>query len=201
MKRAFSIWLFLLVALLRDAPADPKFPFLLLTREEQQQAIRVTQKAVQLWLERRYSALYSLYSSEASFLNVDGSSGADRRMRFIKWCAAWRERNPYNSRLSEKETIERLRTVDVNVRMLTSFVIMNMKPSYWYALRKGTWPRDKKLAFVEFHIRGRRYIQPLIREDRDWKILTMPLEFDENMIREYSGVQGPSGAKDKSRIN
>ncbi len=200
MKRAFPIWLLLTIMLLSDAPADQELPFLSLTAQEQNQAIHVTKKAIRWWLERKYSDLYSVYSTAGNFLTDENISRVDRKARFIKWCAAWRERNPYNSRLSEREVIERLRTVDVNLRMLTGFVLMHMKPSYWDALTKGTWHHEMKLAFVEFHIRGRRYLQPLIREGREWKIITIPLTFDEHAIREYEGVQRHGGAKAKSRI-
>ena len=190
MKWSFLVWLFALVLLFTHSVTAQKPPFLVLNREEQQEAVHTTKQAVQWWLGRKYSNLYSLYSSAASFLNTEGFPESERKARFIKWCSAWRERNPYNSRLSEDEKIERLRTVDVSIKLLTGFVLMNMKSSYWDALTKGKWHRDTKIAFVEFHIRGRRYIQPLIREDKRWKILTIPLTFDEQMIREYEGLRG-----------
>jgi hypothetical protein len=190
MKWSFLVWLFALVLLFTHSVTAQKLPFLVLNREEQQEAVHTTKQAVQWWLGRKYSNLYSLYSSAASFLNTEGFPESERKARFIKWCSAWRERNPYNSRLSEDEKIERLRTVDVSIKLLTGFVLMNMKSSYWDALTKGKWHRDTKIAFVEFHIRGRRYIQPLIREDKRWKILTIPLTFDEQMIREYEGLRG-----------
>ena len=190
MKWSFLVWLFASVLFFTHSVTAQKPPFLVLNREEQQEAVHTTKQAVQWWLGRKYSNLYSLYSSAASFLNTEGFPESERKARFIKWCSAWRERNPYNSRLSEDEKIERLRTVDVSIKLLTGFVLMNMKSSYWDALTKGKWHRDTKIAFVEFHIRGRRYIQPLIREDKRWKILTIPLTFDEQMIREYEGLRG-----------
>lgn len=190
MKWSFLVWLFASVLFFTHSVTAQKPPFLVLNREERQEAVHTTKQAVQWWLGRKYSNLYSLYSSAASFLNSEGIPESERKARFIKWCSAWRERNPYNSRLSEDEKIERLRTVDVSIKLLTGFVLMNMKSSYWDALTKGKWHRDTKIAFVEFHIRGRRYIQPLIREDKRWKILTIPLTFDEQMIREYEGLRG-----------
>ncbi|GIV20572.1 MAG: hypothetical protein KatS3mg023_2323 [Armatimonadota bacterium] len=189
MRWSFLVWIFISVVFFTHSVTAQKPPFLVLHREEQQEAVHTTRQAVKWWLERKYSNLYSLYSSAASFLNSEGVPESERKARFIKWCSAWRERNPYNSRLSEDEKIERLRTVDVSIKLLTGFVLMGMKSSYSNALIKGTWPRDTKVAFVEFHIRGRRYIQPLIREDKRWKILAIPLTFDEQMIREYEGVR------------
>jgi hypothetical protein len=189
MRWSFLVWIFISVVFFTHSVTAQKPPFLVLDREEQQEAVHTTRQAVKWWLERKYSNLYSLYSSAASFLNSEGVPESERKARFIKWCSAWRERNPYNSHLSEDEKIERLRTVDASIKLLTGFVLMNMKSSYSNALIKGTWPRDTKVAFVEFHIRGRRYIQPLIREDKRWKILAIPLTFDEQMIREYEGVR------------
>lgn len=193
LKRTILIWLLLLTTLLSQAVDAQKLPFLSLTPEEQKEAIRVTKTAVRWWLERRYSDLYSLFSPATG--EFEGLSEAESKRRFTRRCIMWRERNPYNAGLSAKEAIERLRAVDVSLRFLTGFVMLSMKPSYFQDLLKARWPRDRKLAFVEYYIRGKRYIQPLLREGKEWKILSQPLELNEQMIKDLEGDQEDGGAK------
>lgn len=187
MKPAFLVWLFLLTGVVSHVSAQKEPPFLSLSSKEQKEAIHATRQAVRWWLRRNYSDLYSLYSRSTDAFNIQHED--ERKRRFIKWCSAWRDRNPYNARLSEDEKIEEMRIAQVSMRVLTGFVMLHMS-SYWDALRKGTWRQDNKMAFVEFRIRNKRYIQPLLREGGRWRILTIPLELDEQLLRRYETGAG-----------
>ncbi len=167
------------------APATP--PFLRLSEKEKQQAVATARQAVTLWLKKDYERLYLLLSSADRFLADRTLSEKARKERFLKWCQAWRERNPTNAQLRADEQLTHVRVVGVSYRFLTGYVLMNMPERYVRTLQKGTWSPEEKLAFVEYSLRGRRYMQAVLREKDGWKIVGIPLQLDERMVAEYEG--------------
>lgn len=93
MKPAFLVWLFLLTGVVSHVSAQKEPPFLSLSSKEQKEAIHATRQAVRWWLRRNYSDLYSLYSRSTDAFNIQHED--ERKRRFIKWCSAWRDRNPW----------------------------------------------------------------------------------------------------------
>ncbi|MEJ5252093.1 MAG: hypothetical protein WHX60_09415 [Armatimonadota bacterium] len=173
-----------ILCLLTVSAYGKELPFTVLDRVQEREAVASARRAVELWLKKDYDSLYRLLSGAENFFSEIPEPR--RKSSFVKWCQGWRERNAYNSRLTPNEKIERVRRVTVDERFITAFVMKYMREEYFKALVNATWDRNKKLAFIEFYIRGKRYIQPLLLEGRDWKILSIPLTWDEAMIEELT---------------
>lgn len=178
-------YLMCLLWLLTASAYGKDLPFTVLDRVQEREAVAAAKRAVELWLKKDYGSLYLLLSSAENFFSKIPESR--RKSSFEKWCKAWRERNAYNSRLTPNEKIERVRRVAADERFVTAFVMLYMREEYFKALVNATWDADKKLAFIEFFIRGKRYIQRLLLEGKEWKILSIPLSLNEAMIEELTG--------------
>lgn len=177
---AFSI-----ISLLATSAYGDELPFMMLDKVQEQQAIASAKRAVELWLKKDYASLFDYLSTAENFFSE--MPEPKRKLSFQKWCKAWREKNAYNSQLRPDEKIERVRRIGISIEFLTNYVMRFMREEYIKALIDAKWPPEKKLTFIEFFIRGKRYVQPLLLEGKRWKILSIPLSLDEPMIEELSG--------------
>ncbi|MGQ9488443.1 MAG: hypothetical protein ACUVSE_11900 [Armatimonadota bacterium] len=173
------------IFLLATSAYGNELPFTMLDKVQEQQAIASAKRAVELWLKKEYESLFDYLSTAENFFSE--MPEPKRKLSFQKWCKVWREKNAYNSQLRADEKIERIRRAAVNTTFITAYVMQFMREEYFKALIDAKWPPEKKLAFIEFFIRGKRYIQPLLLEGNRWKILSIPLSINESMIRELSG--------------
>jgi len=174
-----------------DSQADKRPAFLRLSKQEQHEAIQTARQAIQLWLNKDYERLYAYLAHAGNFYNQPHDTEAKRKARYIKWCKAWRERNLYNSRLTNRERIENMRVVAVSWEFLTAFIMLHMKEDYFNRLISARWHPGEKMAFVEYSIRGKRYREPLIKENGRWKLVGIPLQMNEAMIAELEQKRVP----------